>query len=607
MPAAVVAIGAAWAGSTIAAAIGLTGFAAAVVGSVIAMGISAVGSSLLGLNNKPNAASSVGAESSTLLQNDASPIASIPIVYGKRRVGVSRAFIKVTDGNQYLHLVLAMAEGPIEAVEKIYFNGEVAWVRTSGQPGDVGEVSEKFASTADIHVHLGATDQAADSTLISRMGDSAVWGEDHRLRGVAYLYVRLKYDRNVYQGVPAFQADILGLKTRKLFDQASDLITHDYTYPGTTTVTSSATSPRVLYDYLTNDRYGKNIDPSLIDAGSFQDAQDYCDQRQLYYKDAEDVTQVVNEPLYTCDIGLDPDVAIFENIKKILSSMNAMLTFSGGLYRLVVNKAEEPVFAFNRDNIIGRWDISLPNKANRFNRMKVNWADEKQGYQPNITYVDSPTYLSADNNQIIETSIDLPGTTDYLRAYFTGLINLNQSRHTTVCSFTAAPTAFNVSVGEVVTITHEIPGWVDKKFRIMGMALLSDGTARVTATEYNDAVYTIGTEGNPVPYKADPATLDIGYSNTVPAPTNLQTSVEWIQDITGSAKGFINVSWDGPDVGVGIIAYYVVQYKVVEATNYTSVTVNGLNTKLGPLAAGYTYDIRVYAVNQFGARSAYLT
>ena len=48
MPAAVVAIGAAWAGGAIAAAIGLTGVMAAVVGSVIAMGLSAVGTSKIG-------------------------------------------------------------------------------------------------------------------------------------------------------------------------------------------------------------------------------------------------------------------------------------------------------------------------------------------------------------------------------------------------------------------------------------------------------------------------------------------------------------------------------------------------------------------------------
>ena len=86
MPAAVVAIGAAWAGGAIAAAIGLTGVMAAVVGSVIAMGLSAVGTSILGLNNKPNQPSSVGQESSLLLQNDASPIASIPVEIGRAHV-----------------------------------------------------------------------------------------------------------------------------------------------------------------------------------------------------------------------------------------------------------------------------------------------------------------------------------------------------------------------------------------------------------------------------------------------------------------------------------------------------------------------------------------
>ena len=212
MPAAVVAVAAAWGGASIAAAIGLTGVMAAVVGSVIAMGLSAVGTSILGLNNKPNRPSSVGQESSLLLQNDASPIASIPVIYGRRRVGVSRVFLKVTDNNQYLHLVLALCEGGIEAVEKVYFNGEEAWNPEDG-------IKSKFDGVAWINAHLGADDQAADSDLVTAMGDAAVWGSDHRLRGTAYLYVKLKYDRNIFQGVPTIQADIAGIKTYERFEQ----------------------------------------------------------------------------------------------------------------------------------------------------------------------------------------------------------------------------------------------------------------------------------------------------------------------------------------------------------------------------------------------------
>ena len=601
MPAAVVAVAAAWGGATIAAAIGLTGVMAAVVGSVIAMGLSSIGTSILGLNNKPNQPSSVGQESSLLLQNDASPIASIPVIYGRRRVGVSRVFLKVTDNNQYLHLVLALCEGGIEAVEKVYFNGEEAWNPEDG-------IKSKFDGVAWINAHLGADDQAADSDLVTAMGDANVWGSDHRLRGTAYLYVKLKYDRNIFQGVPTIQADIAGIKTYERFEQD----TAEAPNPKITLADGSASSPRVLYHYLVNSRYGKGIDPTMIDGVSFQDAQDYCDNNPVYYyasqadQDSETATELPGGR-YECNIGIDPDTAVFENVKKILTSMNAMLTFSGGKYRLIVNKLEEPSFDFNADNIIGRWDIALPNRSTKFNRLKVNWPDAGQGFQPTITYIESEDYKNEDGNELLEQNIDLPGTTDHTRAYLTGYINLAQSRHTTVCSFTATYNAFNVAVGDVVTITHDTPGWSGKTFRVMGLGLLSDGTARVTLAEYDENIYAIGFEGRPVPFKADPATLDVGYATTVLPPTNLIPITEWIQDTAGSTKGYINVYWDTPDSSSsGTIAYYVVQYKIVDTDNWISVSTPTNYAKLGPLAAGYTYDIRVYSVNQFGARSSYL-
>jgi len=57
-----------------------------------------------------------------------------------------------------------------------------------------------FSGKAQIIKHLGATDQTVDSTLDSA---SSVWTSNHRLRGVAYLMVKLTYDVDVFpNGIP---------------------------------------------------------------------------------------------------------------------------------------------------------------------------------------------------------------------------------------------------------------------------------------------------------------------------------------------------------------------------------------------------------------------
>ena len=59
-----------------------------------------------------------------ILLNKAANDAQIPVVYGQRKVGGTRVFMEVTGSdNEYLHIVLALAEGEIEEISDIYFNG----------------------------------------------------------------------------------------------------------------------------------------------------------------------------------------------------------------------------------------------------------------------------------------------------------------------------------------------------------------------------------------------------------------------------------------------------------------------------------------------------
>jgi predicted phage tail protein len=55
-----------------------------------------------------------------ILLNKAANDAQIPVVYGQRKVGGTRVFMGVTGSdNEYLHLVLALAEGEIDSVQNV--------------------------------------------------------------------------------------------------------------------------------------------------------------------------------------------------------------------------------------------------------------------------------------------------------------------------------------------------------------------------------------------------------------------------------------------------------------------------------------------------------
>ena len=65
---------------------------------------------------------------SGVLVNKESNIEPIPVVYGERRVGGVRVYVKTAGGkkNEYLYIALALCEGEIESISGIEIDDQVA-------------------------------------------------------------------------------------------------------------------------------------------------------------------------------------------------------------------------------------------------------------------------------------------------------------------------------------------------------------------------------------------------------------------------------------------------------------------------------------------------
>ena len=129
-----------------------------------------------------------------------SAIANRQIVYGRAKVSGPLVFAASSADNNTLHLVIALAGHEIDAVESVYLNDDLS-------------TDAKFSGHVTVAAHLGGTDQVADADLVAA---GLGWTADHRLRGVAYLYVKLTYSRDVFpRGLPNISAVIRG---KKLYD-----------------------------------------------------------------------------------------------------------------------------------------------------------------------------------------------------------------------------------------------------------------------------------------------------------------------------------------------------------------------------------------------------
>ena len=135
------------------------------------------------------------------------------VIYGKVKVGAARVFDGTTGGNnKFLHRVLAFTGHEVESFDEIYINDELVTLDGSGNVTSPSRYNGKVR----IKEHLGTADQLADSDLVSEVPE---WTSEHRLRGIAYLYVRLKYDADAFpNGVPEITATIKG---KKVYDPRS--------------------------------------------------------------------------------------------------------------------------------------------------------------------------------------------------------------------------------------------------------------------------------------------------------------------------------------------------------------------------------------------------
>ncbi len=202
-----------------------------------------------------------------VLINKQSNNAQIPVVYGRRKVGITRVFVESSGtNNQYLYIAGVVCEGEIEEIEEIYIDDKRVYFDGDLDDGVIREVEEddinfyKGSSHIQIQAFYGTDDQIASSILTTSLN----WTSNHRLRGVCYLALRLKWNSNIFSSIPDIKVI---LKGKKVYD------------PRDATTKYSQNSALVLLDYLRNTRYGKGLPDDAFEPNfaSFQTSANEAD------------------------------------------------------------------------------------------------------------------------------------------------------------------------------------------------------------------------------------------------------------------------------------------------------------------------------------------
>lgn len=562
----------------------------AIVANVIAfVAITAVTSwAVAALTPKPDLGSLSGLQG--LLVNKKGSTNASDFVYGTIRKGGTVIFQETSNEaggtqreNLYLHQVIALAGHEVDAIEDIYINDEIVtldgdgfvtdplWALDSSPDG--GALPPGPLQPAIRIKKYTGSQTAADPDLLAETSiDSTFIG-----RGIAYIYVRMEYDRSTFaNGIPLFTARLRG---KKVYD------------PRTGNTAFSNNAALCIRDYLTSS-YGLN--DSSIDDTYFSTAADDCDE---FVATAGGGT----EKRYTVDGVISSDTQFGTALQKMTTACAGTLFWGTGKWRLVAGVYRTPVLNFTLDDFRGPINGNPRNNLrDQFNIVRGSFIDEAQRWVPaDFPQIYSSTFVAEDGGEELPLDLELPFTTSASRAQRIAKLTLFRSREQMTIEADFSLKALSVEVGDTITLTNERYGWTNKEFEVSGWSFFSDGElgdlrVRLTLREISSAVFDWNAEES-----------DILNNNTnFPVPNAGLTINNLAATGGGRLQGdgtFINsaiVSWS--TVVNPFKAYYEIEWKATADSTYNSTRSSVNSIELTPLVDGVEYMIRVRVVTVSG-------
>lgn len=569
--------------AAIISAFSLTGYAATAVqiavGLVVSVGLTFVSQAL---SPKPKAR---GMTETGVQVTSRDPIAPRRRVFGRTRVAGTLVFFGSTNDNKFLHMAIALCEGPVDAVESVLVNDEAVTLDGSGFVS-----GGSYAGKCRIRVHLGGADQMADPYLMAFFPE---WTSEHRLRGVAWLYARLEWDQNVWTGgLPNITAVVRG---ERVFD------------PRSGSTAWSENTALILRHVLTLPARDGGVGAlaSEIDDTNFAAAANICDETVAL---AGGGTEARYAAAGVLDLGEGNTPQ--EIVQSLLTACGGTLTFVGGKWRVYPAAWRSPSFAVT-DSIL-RGPISVETRISRraqFNAVKGTYSSPADRYvmrdYPAIT---SAAFEAEDGGTRITKELKFDWTTSAARAQRLAKIELYRSREPITCVVQCNLSAYPVTVGDVVSVTHERFGWSAKPFEVSDVrwSQEEDGLLGIDLTlrETSAAVYDWSASEEQL-VAAAPATALPNWSAPI-APNGL-TITEELYEARGSSGVRNRVKIAFPTSPDAFVTGFDAAYRLSGTSDWINLPRVIAPPAIADDLAKGLYEFRVRSVNALGAVSTWTT
>jgi len=542
----------------------------------------------------------------------------LPVVYGSAFMGGPITDAYLTPDQKTMYYVVALAEvtdnGTISFGDVYYdgkkvlfgIDGAVTGLYTNNAtPGPFAQLDGRVNGKLFIYLYNDGSDSPTNNPLPAYT-IMPNWDATYAMTDCAFAIVKVIY--NVDSGTTG-----LGSLMAQVINTETGQSTGVYR-PGT-----------AIKDYLTNDRYGCAVPLARVNTASLDAINTYSDETITYIpQGGGSATQAryrINGPLDTADNCLN-------NLQNLVDSCDSWLQYSEltGQWKVVINQRypayPDPsnLFEVNDDILIGGIQINPIDLNDTFNELEVAYPNEnikdQMDYQV-LELVDYQPNLISPNEATNRLNITYGLVNNAVQAKYLGLRRLLQSREDLVIGFDLDYSGIQIEAGDVIRITHDVYGWVDKLFRVSQVSeeKKTDGTlgASIVAFEYNNSIYEDNSIQDFVP-EFNTGLLD---PNVFDAPT-----VPVITDgnISNSSTSSFNVSSNVPSNGTIIYMDFNygnnsniqnhLLYRTVQAGPGTTLTAaNTITINVNDIPGGNVYWSATarndFAGNQSNASNVY--
>ena len=279
--------------------------------------------------------------------------------------------IKITENNGVEHTVISGSEGAvIGKTNTQYFRDYI-----------IGNLSSRnYPITATV---TRVTNDSTDTNLQNKFSWSSFTEITAEKRAyVNIAHVGLRFNAESFRSIPTRTYRIRGIKVKIPHNATvrsdgsisyKDVNGNDIPFNGTLKTDKEWTNDPawVLYDVLTNTRYGASIPETAIDKFAFYSASEY-NSEQIDDESGNNTT----EPRFSCNVNINNQKEAFELIQDLCSVMRVQAFYEAGSITISQDRPSNPVYTFNISNVTeGGFSYSNQSQKSKFTRINVGFFD----------------------------------------------------------------------------------------------------------------------------------------------------------------------------------------------------------------------------------------